>query len=519
MKSALFQRVLASQREFPLAQRIIASVYGLKRAGTRVLRRTLYDTFDQRLFRAGRWLELDVNHGVRVLLRAAGTAATGVAQTLSAPPDGPLTLPSGAAGDTLAPLLGGRALLPRISFDVRATDWSVVDADGKIRATLTREQIRDRAPDGRERTRLTVLRLTPLRGYESTCRDLMDELGKVLSGDSGETDPAAACLARARGPHPAPPVNAPLPLRPRQSAARALGLILLGQLRIMEANVDGIRADTDTEFLHDFRIACRRSRSLLTQVRGAFPPHGTAPFKESFAWLSRVTSPQRDLDVFLAAMPVLAESLSGRHAGALAPLRDLLVCRRREEHERLVETMAGARFREFLPRWRAWLSGFAGPRAPRLQSPPYVLEAANTALRRLYRRLLRDGARCGAGAYSADLHELRKDGKKLRYLLEAFRTLYPPDEVDTVVRRLRKLQNVLGEIVDCHVQREWLQSWQQEFLGRPDTDPATLAAMAELGAVLDRLESRAQQDFARRFGQFDAAPVHEAMDRLLGQRP
>lgn len=310
-------------------------------------------------------------------------------------------------------------------------------------------------------------------------------------------------------------MKAPVPLHPRQSAARALGLILLGQLQIIEDNLDGILDDGDTEYLHDFRIACRRSRSLLTQVREAFPAGTSAGFREVFAWLSRTTSPQRDLDVFLADLPGLADHLGRRHARALAPLQELLIERRRAEHERLVAALEGPRLREFLPQWRAYLEGFAARRAP---AAPPVREAADRALQRLFRRVLRDGARCGAGSYSPMLHELRKDGKKLRYLLEAFRGLYDSSAVDVVVRRLRKLQGVLGDIVDCHVQREWLLTWEQDLAIRDTGGVKLPEAMNALGTHLDGLEIAAQQDFVRRFGRFAAPEVRAAMTQLKGKR-
>jgi CHAD domain-containing protein len=519
MKGRLFQRVLATQREFTSVRQLVASSFEVQRAGTRQFQRTLLDTFDQRLRRAGRCLELDADGGARVRMCGIGTETDFLEQPLITPVPEPLLVPTGPVESALQPLLGGRALLPQCVLSMRVSDFRVIDAEGKIRATLSREQVMGGASAGRGRTLLNVMRLWPLRGYEKTCGRLFAELDGVLGGTGSEWDPARKFLALFSKMHKDAPVNAPVPLGPRQSAARALGLILLGQLRILAANVDGIRSDTDAEFLHDFRIACRRSRSLLTQVRGAFPGRGTASFRETFAWLSAGTSPQRDLDVFLSALPGLSARLSGRHERALAPLLDALVVRRRQAHADLVLTLSGVRFRNFLPEWRHYLEGFAGRHAPRINSAPYALDAANDALRRLHRRLLRDGARCGVGTYSPVLHELRKDGKKLRYLLEAFRTLYPPAEVDEVLRRLRKLQGVLGDIVDYHVQREWLRQWQQEFLARTDTDPQALAAMTELGLELDRLELEAQQGFVRRFEQFAAEPVRTAMERLLAAKP
>jgi len=515
MKGRLFQRVLVTQREFASARSQVASSFDLQQSDTRHFQRTLFDTFDRRLHRAGRCLELDVDGGARVRLFGTGTEADFVEQSLAMPVPEPFLVPDGPVASVLQPLLGGRALLGQCVLSMRVSDFRVVDDEGKIRATLSREQVMGETSAGRGKTLLNVLRLRPLRGYEKSCRRLFAEIDAMLEDTGPDCDPARRILALFNNMHADAPLNSPVPLRPRQSASRALGLILLGQLRILVANVDGIRSDTDAEFLHDFRIACRRSRSLLTQVRGAFPGRGAASFRDTFAWLSASTSPQRDLDVFLSALPGLAGRLSGRHERALAPLQDALAARRRQAHADLVQSLGGVRFRNFLPDWRHYLEGFAGRHAPRMNSAPYALDAANDALRRLHGRLLRHGARCGVGTYSPVLHELRKDGKKLRYLLEAFRTLYPPEDVDEVVRRLRKLQGVLGDIVDYHVQRAWLRQWQQEFLARPDTEPQSLVAMSELGLELDRLELEAQMGFVRRFEQFAAEPVRAAMARLL----
>lgn len=67
----------------------------------------------------------------------------------------------------------------------------------------------------------------------------------------------------------------------------------------MKNNLPGTLWGKDIEFLHDFRVACRRSRSILSQLKSAFPESAIKPFLEDFAWLSRLTSAVRDLDVFL----------------------------------------------------------------------------------------------------------------------------------------------------------------------------------------------------------------------------
>ena len=42
-------------------------------------------------------------------------------------------------------------------------------------------------------------------------------------------------------------------------------------LQTLRINEDGVRKDLDSEFLHDFRVAVRRTRSALSQIKGVFP--------------------------------------------------------------------------------------------------------------------------------------------------------------------------------------------------------------------------------------------------------
>ena len=95
--------------------------------------------------------------------------------------------------------------------------------------------------------------------------------------------------------------------------ARQIHLALLG---ILVANEPGVRANLDTEFLHDFRVAVRRTRSLLRQIRDVFPPDAVQHFSTEFAWVGRLTGPPRDIDVLVLALRGDRGRLSGRRDAA-----------------------------------------------------------------------------------------------------------------------------------------------------------------------------------------------------------
>ncbi len=88
-------------------------------------------------------------------------------------------------------------------------------------------------------------------------------------------------------------------------AAAAAATILLRLLDTVEANVAGVLADTDTEFLHDLRVsgAADPQRPEAVRRRADRPVRPdrseAAFFAAEFKWVGDLTTPTRDLDVHL----------------------------------------------------------------------------------------------------------------------------------------------------------------------------------------------------------------------------
>ena len=101
-------------------------------------------------------------------------------------------------------------------------------------------------------------------------------------------------------------------------AAAALATVLTALLDTLEANVNGTVRDIDTEFLHDLRIAVRRTRSALKLAGDVLPGGLAGRFRPEFKWLGDLTTPTRDLDVYLLGYPSMAAGLVAATAGELA---------------------------------------------------------------------------------------------------------------------------------------------------------------------------------------------------------
>jgi CHAD domain-containing protein len=122
-------------------------------------------------------------------------------------------------------------------------------------------------------------------------------------------------------------------------------------------------------------------------------------------------------------------------------------------------------------------------------------------IRAVYRRMVRDGRRIDAGSPDTALHELRKRGKELRYLLELFGELFPRGVVRPMVATLKDLQGVLGRFQDRSVQIALLRSTAEELAAQPGGPEAVLSMGLLLGA-LEEDRRRARESFAERFAAF-----------------
>ena len=140
----------------------------------------------------------------------------------------------------------------------------------------------------------------------------LEAVVNVLEADLGTADGVAATAARVafgyrlrsyrfdryQGKQPATySGKLAVPLEADMRADASLRKILRVLFATMEINEQGTIDDLDTEFLHDFRIAVRRTRSALNQVKSVFPEHSRTRFAKHFAWLGDITTPTRDLDV------------------------------------------------------------------------------------------------------------------------------------------------------------------------------------------------------------------------------
>jgi len=474
----------------------------------RRVRRTWLDTFDRRLYRAGLSLEQQAGRGGSELV-LTGRDGERLASLPVAASNGGISwprlvsaLPAGPLREVLEPVAGVRALAPVARAVSQVRERKALNADAKTVARLSLDSMAVSFPArARAAPRLSVC---PVRGYQGQAGRLTAALAAVQGIRRTERSALEVVLVAA-GQQPIER-EAGAELTAAMSAATAIAAILTAQLDAIEANVRGTVRDIDTEFLHDLRVAVRRTRSALKLAGNALPGGLAAAYKPEFRWLGDLTTPTRDLDVYLLGYAEMVDGLAAATADDLAPFHDYLVRARAAAHRDLVRGLRSARFARLRGQWRSALAD--------VQTSHKRPSAGQLAAKRLsvaQQRALRIGQRISATSPATELHELRKRCKELRYLVEMFSSLYDPAQRWQAIRELKALQACLGEFQDAEVQRTEIHAFADKMLAERSAPAATLLGMGEIAARLALRQRKARSEFDARFAAF-ASPASQ--DRL-----
>jgi CHAD domain-containing protein len=463
--------------------------FALAAGPQRSVSHTWLDTFDWRLHSAGMSLEY-LDDGPLILQLPDGGRLQG-----PRPRKWPALLadlPAGRLRDALAPIIALRALLPVVTVQRAVRESRVLNVDEKTVARLLTES----ADDGSSQ-----LQVQPLRGYDVDG----DRIARLMGGVDGLTattttpyDDALALAGRSPGDREKDPAA---PLRAETPAPVAIAQMLAQFAEVIDDNVDGTIAAIDTEFLHDLRVAVRRTRSILKLAGDVLPANVVERFQPEFKWLGDLTTPVRDLDVYLLELDSMATRLASADPRDLDPFRSFLVRHRATERRRLVRGLRSRRFEQVMSDWRAALAQLTAE-GDAANGGPATGALARERIDRAFRKVVRRGTRITSDSPSERVHELRKRCKELRYLLEVFRPLCADAPYRSLIKELKALQDTLGDFQDGEVQREAVREFAAAMMEQGAAPPATVLAMGELAAQLDAHQLNARGALVGRLKPF-----------------
>jgi CHAD domain-containing protein len=260
----------------------------------------------------------------------------------------------------------------------------------------------------------------------------------------------------------------------------------------------------DPEGVHQMRVGVRRMRALITLVRLVVPSIRLGRLRGPLRWLAGTLGDVRDVDVFVEER--LEPHLARRQEDlGLAGLREAAVALREERRMILREALHSSRTARLLLELGHWIA--TTEEQDFEQGDPSVALArradhfAQTALARLHRKANKRAPAALAGD-PTERHELRIALKKLRYACEFFSSLFDAKDASRYLRRLQRLQDLLGVQNDLETSRQVLQ----QLLDRsePEQLPERARSAGFIEGWAEREQEKAMRKLARQWSRFES---------------
>lgn len=234
--------------------------------------------------------------------------------------------------------------------------------------------------------------------------------------------------------------------RSDEESARRLALKSLAAARTAERRLDD---RSDREALHDFRVAIRRLRSQLRAYRPQLQNAVRAKDRKRLRAIQRATGAGREAEVALEWLTKQHGDLAPEHLAGLNWLSSIMLERRRTCAESL-DSELRASFRQTAEKLEERLAIMRSEQNL-LAEQPHVSFARTLAnqVEAHGTDLLVNLGQIASVEQTEQLHRARIVAKRLRYLLEPVRAY--AGEAQLVVKKSKKLQELLGDLNDVHV--------------------------------------------------------------------
>jgi CHAD domain-containing protein len=272
---------------------------------------------------------------------------------------------------------------------------------------------------------------------------LGDRLAALCAPAAGAVSAAAPTKRSKKGTAPRRPTAGEVVLAAVAAAVRDLRA---ADLAVRTGGAEG---------LHDFRVACRRLRSILAVFRSVLDRESTDHVRAELQWAGRELSAARDGEVALDHLRALVaeqpvELVLGPVAARLqqTELRDQL---RGEDH--VLEVLSGPRYLRLADSLDDLLVAPPVTAAAPGRARPVLRDGLRRSRKRM-QRAVRSAERASGPQQRAALHEVRKAAKRVRYTAQLVEPALGRRAAG-LRREMKWVQKVLGHAQDTVATREW----------------------------------------------------------------
>ncbi len=410
----------------------------------------------------------------------------------------PAGWPASSARALIQAMVAGQPLRSRFIVRQERNERDITSADGDATLSLDVAEVRRQ---GRKVGSFVCLEAESADASTA----LLERLAEVIDATGLAEPERRSKEAIAREMVDAQPrIRLKVPKQPGVRAddplAEAGRKVLRMHLARMLSHEAGTRSGVDPEELHKMRVATRRMRAVWRVFDGAYERKVQKRHVAELRTVARALGAVRDLDVQLDGLAEYRLSMAdatgapGAAGEALEPLARALRERRQDARERLIKLLDSRAYQRFVADYLEFVeTPGAGAVASDVARPLRVRDAAAGKTWQAYEAFRAHDS----GLRWADLpalHELRIDGKRLRYTLESFSEVLPPSAAE-IVAAVTVIQDHLGALNDAHIADGLVRGWLVAFA--PSLPAVTRDAAGDYLASRELLAARLRRSFPR----------------------
>ncbi|WP_017443857.1 CHAD domain-containing protein [Gayadomonas joobiniege] len=395
--------------------------------------------------------------------------------------------------EQLNKVVGARKLGLQKNILVTRQQWVLRDNEGKVILRLT-------ATCDSQHCLLTA---TALRGYEKQARSFAKQM--PTDNEITEIAPDYHLLLAHSG---FTPTTYSLSLKfnltadmPPEQAVHQYAYTYFNLARENEAGI--LAHNDDIEFLHDYRVAIRKIRGLISLFKKQLPKTLISELQQELAFLAKKTNELRDLDVYLHNKKSFFNRLDTNHQKGLEQLFSAFEARQRGCRRELKSWLSSQNYQQKVDHIYHLISCLL-----QIDSQQSIQPCLQKLLRKNYKKVLATGQSIHAKSPDEEVHELRLSCKKLRYLTEYMQQLPAAQAASQIQKKLKKLQNSLGDFNDNSVQQNKLRQFAENA-------PATAAQAAIMLAETYASEQKSvRKKIQKQFAEFAKADTQQLVKQL-----
>lgn len=445
---------------------------------------TIYDSFTQDIWNSGHLLQKKQ----RILTLTNGVDE--VTQKLDSHPAFVIDLPMGPVRTKLNMVSSLRRLMTIGNARERTYHIIFVDDEEKTQIRLMLKVFQSSKTHG-----FCLAAIQGLRGYD---KPLLMLTKKLLS--KGQYWPGPSFGYQHLFPtwqqyYPKPFVE----LSSYDRIFEAANGIIKAYLPVIRRNEQGIIDDIDTEFLHDYRIGLRKIRSVLSLLKGVYETEQSDELKANFRTLMEPTGDLRDLDVYLLTQNDYYNLLPQELHLGLNGMFKRFAQRRNSFYEELKNHLQSASYHNLFKKIEDLFH-----HEEKLKPGPCADENIQAFGRKLiwkrYKKICVLASTITDDTPDEQVHELRIQCKKLRYLMEIFSPLFDRIAIKELIRPLKKLQDNLGLFNDYCVQQESLGHFLNDLKSSHQQEDVVIAQT--VGALIMVMHQKQREERAKVVNNF-----------------